>query len=449
MLSLYGVAVFSFRQNGVTVSEAGVPASPPTTAARIFIDYRSAAAAIPGRISAGTINVNTGIAVVNCGAGSANVTYTLRDVTGAALSSGHGALAAGAHFASFIDQLKEAAPDFVLPEDFQISTKFASLDISSDQPLSVVALRMTTNQRNETLFTTTPTADLTRPPTSDAIFFPQFVDGGGYTTSVVLLNTSDGIETGTLQILDDNGNPLAVNLGGDAAESVIKYSIPPGGVARFQTDGFPTTVLPGWVRLTPDVGTLSPIGAGVFSYNPGSFLVMESGIPATVPTTHARIYVDLSSGHNTGLAIANPANTNSSLTIAAFQNDGVTAIGTSKGPLELASMGHTARFADQFVAGLPAGFTGVLDIISPAPFAALTMRSLYNERSDFLTATFPIADMTLPAPAPVIFPHVADAGGYMTQFILIGAGEESSVILNFHGEDGKPLAIGNGGPKRF
>ena len=61
----YGTAVFSFKQNGVTVSEAGVPASPPTTAARIFIDYRSSVAAIPGRISAGTIDINTGIAVVN------------------------------------------------------------------------------------------------------------------------------------------------------------------------------------------------------------------------------------------------------------------------------------------------------------------------------------------------------------------------------------------------
>jgi hypothetical protein len=33
----YGTAVFSFKQNEVTVSEAGVPASPPTTSARIFI----------------------------------------------------------------------------------------------------------------------------------------------------------------------------------------------------------------------------------------------------------------------------------------------------------------------------------------------------------------------------------------------------------------------------
>jgi hypothetical protein len=81
----YGTAVFSFKQNGVTVSEAGVPASPPTMAARIFIDYRSAVAAIPGRTSAGNININTGIAMANNGSATATLTYTLRNIAGATI----------------------------------------------------------------------------------------------------------------------------------------------------------------------------------------------------------------------------------------------------------------------------------------------------------------------------------------------------------------------------
>lgn len=74
--SPYGVAVFSFKQNGVVVSEAAVPASPPTTSARIFVDYRSAVPAIPGRSDAGSVEINTGLAIVNRGAAAANVTYT-------------------------------------------------------------------------------------------------------------------------------------------------------------------------------------------------------------------------------------------------------------------------------------------------------------------------------------------------------------------------------------
>jgi PKD repeat protein len=438
----YGTAVFSFKQNGFVVSEAGVPASPPTTAARIFIDYRSSVAAIPGRISAGTVNINTGIAMVNYGSATANVTYSLRNINGEPIASGHGILAAGAHFAKFIDQLKEAAPDFVLPANFQSATQFASLEISSDQPLSVLALRMTINQRGEVLFTTTPIADLTKPAASSAIFFPQFADGGGYTTSLVLLNTSNEVETGTIQILKDNGDPLLVNEVGGTARSVFSYTIHKNGVFRLQTDGSSSTTMVGWVKLTPDAGTSTPVGAGVFGYNPGNFLVTESGIPATVSTTHARIYVDMSGGHGTGLAIANSTNTNATITITAYQNDGVTGVGTSRDPLQILANGHSARFADQFVDGLPAGFTGVLDISASTPFAALTMRSLYNGRRDFLLATFPIADMTQSAPSPVVFPQIADGDGYVTQFILIGAGGASSVTLNFYGDYGKPLPVG-------
>jgi hypothetical protein len=70
----YGTAVFSFKQNRVTVTEAGVPASPPTTAARIFIDYRFSVVVVPARVSSGTIDINAGIAAVNSGSVSANVT---------------------------------------------------------------------------------------------------------------------------------------------------------------------------------------------------------------------------------------------------------------------------------------------------------------------------------------------------------------------------------------
>ena len=109
--------------------------------------------------------------------------------------------------------MNEVALDFVLPANFRTATQFASLEISSDQPLSIAALRMTTNQRNEALFTTTPVADLTKAPTNDPIYFPQFADGGGYTSSIILLNTSSSPETGTFNIKDNNGNPWSPGWG--------------------------------------------------------------------------------------------------------------------------------------------------------------------------------------------------------------------------------------------
>jgi len=165
-------------------------------------------------------------------------------------------------------------------------------------------------------------------------------------------------------------------------------------------------------------------------------LVSESGIPAAVSTTHARVYVDLSENHNTGLAIANVNSAAASIMINAFQTDGLTAIGTSQGSLELAGHGHDAKFADQCISGLPEGFTGVLDISSTTPFAVLTMRSLYNERHDFLVTTFPVADANQVAPSPAVFPQIADGGGYVTEFILISAGETASAGLSYYDETG-------------
>jgi photosystem II stability/assembly factor-like uncharacterized protein len=434
----YGTAVFIYKQNGITVSEAGVPASPPTTRARVFIDYRSRVFAIPGRSSSGMVDINTGIGLVNYGSATANITYTLRNTDGSSIAIGHGTLAVGHHLAKFIDQFTEAAPDFILPPGFP----FASLDIVSDQPLSVMALRMTMNQRNEPLFTTTPVADLTQALTSNAIYFPQLADGVGYTTSLVLLNTSNSTERGTIYVYDDNGLPLIVQQAGGSAASSFQYSIPAGGAFRFQTDGGSSIQKAGWVQVIPSYLYSLPIGSGVFSYNPGDTLLTESGIPSALPTTHARIYVDLTQNHNTGLAIANLSNAVSAFAIQAFQTDGTTPIGYSAG-LQLPAYGHTGKFATQFISGLPADFTGVLDISAAAPFVALTLRSLSNERGDFLLTTFPIADVTRAAPSPVVFPHIANGGGYTTQIILISPGGAANTSLVLFDDSGAPFEAAN------
>jgi trimeric autotransporter adhesin len=437
----YGTAVFSFKQSGVTVSETGVPASPPTVSSRVFIDYRAGVYAVPGRSNSGVVDVNTGIAVVNRGTATANVTYTLRDGAGSTLSTGHGTIAAGKHFSCFIGQLKDVASDFNFPANFQTAIQFGALDIVSDQPLSVLAIRGTMNQRQQFIITTTPVADLTRSPGSSPIYFAQLADGGGYTTSLILMNTSSTNETGTIQLLDNSGNPLTVNPVGGTSGSSFNYSIPPNGIVHFQTDGSPTNWKVGWVKLTPDSGTSTPIGSGIFGYNPANVLITESGVPSASGTTHARIYVDLSGNHNTGLAIANIGGA-SSITLNVYQADGVTPAGTSNGPLSLAAYGHDAKFAGQFITGLPDGFTGLLDVSSTTPFAALTVRSLMNENNDYLITTFPVADVNQTAPSPIVFPQIADGGGYMTQFIFLGASGASITTVSYFDNNGAPLAVG-------
>jgi sugar lactone lactonase YvrE len=438
----YGTAVLSFTQNEVVVSEFGVPASPPTKSARIFVEYRTGAPAVPGRTDAGLVDVQTGVALANPGSATANITYALRRTDGTVLATGHGTLAAGAHYSKFLRQLNAVAPDFSLPTDFAVSIQFGSLDITSDQPVSVLALRETDNQRKEAIFTTTPIADLTAPMTNTRIHFPQIVDGGGYATTLVLLNTSGAPATGAVKFRDDSGNPMNLVAAGGGGGSIIGYSIPPNGVLRLQTAGSPEIPQRGWAEVVPDNNTSTPVGSGIFGYNPDRILISETGIPSAAATTHALIYVDLSEAHNSGLAIANASAAAGTIILKAFQTDGITPAGTNQASVNLPASGHTSRFVREWIDGLPAQFKGVLDISSTAQFSALTLRSLINDRNEFLMTTFPVADATRPAPAPIVFPQVVDGDGYRSQFILLGSGGPAGVTIKFLDEKGKPLTIG-------
>ena len=84
----------------------------------------------------------------------------------------------------------------------------------------------------------------------------------------------------------------------------------------------------------------------------------------------------------------------------------------------------------------------MLEISSETPFAALTLRTLMNERHEFLMTAFPVADLETDAPSPIVFPQVVDGGGYVTQFIFISPTAASTATLDFWDETGAPLPIG-------
>src|SRR3989449_831373 len=382
----FGCGVYRNTQKGVVVSEAGVPASPPTIAARFFVDSRTKVGTPSGN---GTVDIRTGFAVVNGNSTAANLNLKLRDSNGSTLAGGNLQLAAGAHIAKFLDQL---APNFVLPSGFA-NNGLGSLEITSDWPVSVLALRLTVNQRGDLLLTSTPIGDLAKPAPSGVLSFPQIVDGGGLQTTLILMNTSNALETGSARLYGDDGSPMSTHMtGGRAADSSFSYSIPPGGFVRLATDGSPPSVNAGWAQLTPDAGMSAPVSTAIFSLTQLGTLVTESGVPAITSTTHARIYVDKSSGHDTGLAVTNPGESSIRITAAAYQSDGVTPAGNGPGTVDLVSSGHTPKFVGQFIAGLPDGFTGVLDLVSSSAFNVVTFRSLINGRGDFLLTTFPVAD---------------------------------------------------------
>jgi hypothetical protein len=447
--SLCAAAVLRLVQDDVVVSETAVPSSRPIRAARVFIDHRSGDAALSGGRAAGFISIDTALAIANYSLPVAHATYTLRNDAGEILTIGHGIVAGGAHVAKFVGQLRDVAPDFNIPADYPARTQMGSLDIVADQPLAVAAVRQTTIQRDKVIMTTTPIADLGLPPNSLPAYFPQLVDGGGYATALDLMNTSSAIEAGTLQFFGDSGTPLAVSQTRGPAGSSHRYSIPSGGIFHFETDGLPTASRTGWVLLTPDAGTATPIGAEVISFTSRGIMAKAYDIPAVAATRRARIYMDFLGGHNTALAIANPASGEASISIKAFQMDGVTDAGTSPGLIRLRTGGHSADLVSDLIPGLAAGFRGVLDISSTTPFAALALRSLKNERNDLLLMAVPIAEADRTPSLPIVFPQITDGGGYTTEIILLNAGSPVTATIKFLGETGLPLAVVRGGHSLF
>ena len=430
----YGTAVFKLKQNGVTVSEAGVPDSPPTTTGRLFIDFRPSVAA-----GQGTVGVNTGLALANTGALEATITLTLRDITGAMLTTGKATLPAKQQVAKFVDQLAEICEGFVFPNDFGTNRKYGVLEFSSNQAVSVVALRLTVNQRGETLFTSTPVASGTSvsgPP----IYFPHFADGGGYTTSIVLLsrysgNPNGSVTTGMFTFMDSSGQPVSVTLTNGASGSSFPFSVPAGGAAVFETTGERSTIKSGWISAGSSGEALA--GAVVFRFIQNGVVVTETGVPAGTSSDQFRTYVDTADGHGSGIAIANPYDSPITLTFTPMNLDG-----TAKGSAvtkTLGPYGQMAQFVEQMIPSWKIGDRGVLQIVARSSgqlfFApqvpALALRSLTNERGEFLLTTLPIAPANRVASSPLVFPQIATGAGYTTEIILIGGGAGSVPVLFF------------------
>jgi hypothetical protein len=81
---------------------------------------------------------------------------------------------------------------------------------------------------------------------------------------------------------------------------------------------------------------------------------------------------------------------------------------------------------------------------SSASISVVALRGRYNERSDFLITTIPTVNETTPSSSsPLYFPHIADSGGYTTQFILYSgrAGQSSAGALSFFKESGSDWTL--------
>jgi len=176
--------IFLSNENGLT-SQAGVPVVAETNAARVFVERST----LP-------LVRDTGVALVNPNTTAATITASLIGINGE-LKSTTIALAPGEHSAKFISEL---FPD--LSRDFQ-----GGLSLTSNVPISALTLRLTQNQRGQSIYSTLPIADLNSPPTG-AVYIPQIADGGGYSTQIIVVNTANSPGAVHVDFYDSSGKKV-------------------------------------------------------------------------------------------------------------------------------------------------------------------------------------------------------------------------------------------------
>ena len=410
-----GIAIFGLRMNDVLVSEAGVPSSPLIRSCRIYAEEDG-----PSK---------TGIAVANPSKQAATINFYFTRVDGTEFGAGSTKIPAGGQLAGFLDQ-----------SPFNSGTGLqGTFTLTSDVPVAVIALRGFTNERGEFLMTTLPVIDLTAQPGTAPILVPYFADGGGWKTSVILVNPTDSKLNGTGQFFTSAGTVLSAK---------FSYSIPGHASFKLVTSGLGSTIQTGSLSINPDSGNSAPAALNVFSYKPASVTVTEAGV-ASLTASAFRMYVKIDGlpgdplSIQSGIAVANPYATPATLTLELYQSNGASTGLVST--VNVPARGQIAKFFIDIFPSVALPFEGLVRIVTNTPgVAAVGLRSRYNERSDFLITTTPPVDEARPSSsAEFDFPHFVNGGGYTTQFILFSgtAGQTGTGTISFFGQDGTPFPL--------
>jgi len=427
-----GISIFGFRRNNVLVTEAGVPISPPIQNGRIYAEVSGP--------------VNTGLAIVNPNSQPAQVSFFFTDSDGQNFGHNTINIPAKGQLGRFLTEPPFNSGSFVR----------GTFTFSSTVPVSAVALRGFTNERREFLITTLPISGLL-PAMDQSVVFPQFADGGGWTTQLVLVNPTDDVMSGTIRFFGQGSattpaEPLEVTVDGRTG-STFTYTIAPRSSWLGRTAGVTAATRVGSVHVTPSPPSGVPSGVAIFSFRRAGIVVTESGVPAMPAGSAFRLFTESSGNFNTaepgslqtGIAIANLSETSAALSLELTTLTGASTGVT--GALVVPGRGQAAMFLNEMpgFSTLPPTFQGVLRVSSSSgAISVIGLRGRYNERRDFLLATTPsVNENVISRTGETLFPYIAEGGGYTTQFILFSppGARPSSGWLRFYSQSGAPLNL--------
>jgi hypothetical protein len=318
--------------------------------------------------------LNAGIALANPNTSTAYFLARLWDPnSGAVSASATVSLPAGGHTAKYLTDMFPSVLSIG-----QIRAKI-SIDQCSDSTCTSAGgngFFAAVVRAYGTQFTVIPVED--RPPDGDQIrILPQIAVGGppdGLNIKTILYlttNVSSGV-FGTIDIFDNDGNPLVASADGASPASSMTLTVPGNRVTRIVLTG-DRTLRAGWLRLTLS-GGVHLIASAVFQTLSGSNLVSETSVFVSPQAMHGLLYVKSQAGlANVGVALANPQTTPATITLKLFNKDGFVA---GSQDVNLPPNGHVSQFVTDLFPQLAsvADFDGALSMSSASQFSALAVR---------------------------------------------------------------------------
>ena len=274
------------------------------------------------------------------------------------------------------------------------------------------------------------------PPAEDwTYYFPHLAVGAGWQTTITYINFSPQQVSCRTDFLSDQGTPLMVSFADQGTVVSRPDVLPPGGSVHQETNVELSALLaPGWARATCS----GPVKASLlFRQFKEGVPIAEGGVNAAeVPATRFVTFSEQGEGkQGTGVAYANPSDTEAVVTFTARDADGLTLASVDK---KLSPNGHAAQnMAPLF--GL-SSFTGSLEVTSTVPIVSLSL----NVEAAPVFSSLPPGELDVDAQGATTyyFPHLAVGARWQTTITYINySSQQVSCQTEFLSDFGSPLMV--------
>jgi DNA-binding beta-propeller fold protein YncE len=399
----------SQRESRVLLSETGVAAPPQVEEATVFVDGR------PG--------TETVISIANPGAAPLTLRFAHRGTDGAMLAP-------------------DVARDLDIGESVSVrvgelfaSAGAGSVSVRSEGRFSLVAARLTNNDRQEEILTFVPVVYETGAETPSSLTIPRVEVGGGYTTQVVLMNPTDQAVEGNIQFLTATGDPLPVGGG----SSQVRYSIAACGTFVWESpvtgnvveSGFAVVSAATGLRAASAIVSLSKRGTRITEAAMGGAATRDAWFGIDTYATVVR--------HGRSefrVTLANGGDRPADIRLIVYSPDGEELARTH----QILPVDRQVEFTQVDLADR-GNFKGSVRVVSDVPISITAHRLTTNVRNELIMARLP----SLRAPAGtdrIVFPRFLDGSEVATELIMLNNGTaQGKSQVEFFDEAGRPLTV--------